>query len=389
LVVIDDVWSVDAWKFIEAALYDNSRGSRIIVTTRKNDVAEECRRSRNGYVYRLDPLGDVEAEQLFIARAFPHNKGCPPNLDDVCRKVLKKCGGSPLAILTLSASLANKETADEWEQVLDSLSYAVVDEDSDVNLMRRILSFSYYDLPQHLRTCLLYMSIFPEDAVIKRKRLVNRWIAQGFISTEARSKTKAGEHYFNELISRCLIQPLNISYDGRARACKVHDTILDFIKHKSKEESFVAFVGAQEGRPKSKVRHLSVQDFEIFTGRGLGEHEVCPARSLTVSGRTEEMVFHHDFSRFPSLRVVDLEDFDPPFMYLGDTVIDVSRLFQLKYWATGPLYAKSIQGIVNLQYLETLDLRKCILDEFPHDIYKLKHLVRLFIHNHGILPSGI
>jgi len=101
LVVIDDVWSVDAWKFIEAALYDNSRGSRIIVTTRKNDVAEECRRSRNGYVYRLDPLGDVEAEQLFIARAFPHNKGCPPNLDEVCRKVLKKCGGSPLAILTL------------------------------------------------------------------------------------------------------------------------------------------------------------------------------------------------------------------------------------------------------------------------------------------------
>lgn len=212
----------------------------------------------------MDPLDDVEAEQLFIAKAFPH-KGCPPNLDEVCHKVLKKCGGSLLAILTLSSLLANKETQDQWERVLDSLSNAVV-EDSDVNLMmmRRILSFSYFDVPQHLRTCLLYMSIFPEDAVIKRKHLVNRWIAQGFISTEVRSTTETREHYFNELINRCLIQPMNIKYDRRARACKVHDTILDFIKHKSKEENFVAFLSSQEGRPKGKALHFISRDMAVL-----------------------------------------------------------------------------------------------------------------------------
>jgi hypothetical protein len=42
-----------------------------------------------------------------------------------------------------------------------------------------VLVKSYDGLPYHLKSCFLYLSIFPEDYTISRKRLVRRWIAEG------------------------------------------------------------------------------------------------------------------------------------------------------------------------------------------------------------------
>jgi disease resistance protein RPM1 len=55
-IVLDDLWNIHDWKWISSIAFpsDNNKGSRIIVTTRENGVAEAC--NTKTYIYSLKPL---------------------------------------------------------------------------------------------------------------------------------------------------------------------------------------------------------------------------------------------------------------------------------------------------------------------------------------------
>ncbi|KAG2565972.1 hypothetical protein PVAP13_7NG155217 [Panicum virgatum] len=147
--------------------------------------------------------------------------------------------------------------------------------------IRKILLLSYYDLPPHLKTCLLYLSVFPEDYEIKKDRLIWRWVAEGFVQ-QARgdqSFLEIGESYFNELLNRCLIQPADMDdLDGTPHACRVHDIVLDLIISLSAEECFITTILAGDGM-ESKVRWLSLQNNNSTTW---ATTKMPKLRSLTI-----------------------------------------------------------------------------------------------------------
>ncbi|XP_012699676.1 putative disease resistance RPP13-like protein 3 isoform X2 [Setaria italica] len=242
IVLVDDIWHSDPWKIIGQALVRTSPGSVIILTTRLKDVAESCCSSHGGRVYDMKPLDDNDSRRLFFKRIFDSEDKCPHELERASEDILEKCDGIPLAIISISSFLAVDvpQSADHWNKVKESISSPLPGNKS-VETMQSVLSLSYYNLPHHLRTCLLDLCAFPEDWIIDSDRLIGRWIAEGFVNAEpGENLYEAGLRHFNELINRSLIQPWD-ELRGVVWSCRVHDVILNFLVSKSVEENFLTF----------------------------------------------------------------------------------------------------------------------------------------------------
>jgi hypothetical protein len=72
----------------------------------------------------MKSLSNQESRWLFFKRIFGSEDVCPPFLEDVSVKILKRCGGLPLAIITIASLLASQQNKlkEQWEHVLNSLS---------------------------------------------------------------------------------------------------------------------------------------------------------------------------------------------------------------------------------------------------------------------------
>ncbi|KAF2922674.1 hypothetical protein DAI22_07g130800 [Oryza sativa Japonica Group] len=325
-LVIDDIWDAQTWRIIECALVKNSQGSRIVTTTRINEIAKSCCCSYGDQVYEMKALCATDSKRLFFRRIFNSDERCPPQLREAANNILRKCGGLPLAIISISSLLATKpKSLDQWDKVKSRINYTQ-ENSPDIETMAWVLSLSYFDLPHHLKTCLMYLSIFPEDYVIKKERLIGRWIAEGFIhAKQGESLYEIGENYFNELINRSLLQPVDIEDDGQVHACRVHDTILDFVV-----PPLLGFYG------------LRVLDLENCSG-----------------------LKNHDLK-------------------------SIGRLIQLRYLnIKGTDISDLPCQIRELQYLETLDIRSTHVKELPSAIVQLQRLAHLLVDCHVKLPDGI
>uniref|UniRef100_A0ACD6A7B3 Uncharacterized protein n=2 Tax=Avena sativa TaxID=4498 RepID=A0ACD6A7B3_AVESA len=378
-VVVDDVWEAQAWETIRLALVNNNCGSRLIATTRVNQVASCCS-SQGGPVYQMKPLGFADSKRLLFARAFGSKDLYNPHLEEVSKKILGKCAGLPLAIITISSLLADQYAVEVWNRVLAIIGASLA-KDPLAGNMTKILSLSYIDLPHHLRTCLLYLTVFPEDYIIKKRRLICRWIAEGFIHEEqGRRKYEVGEGYFNDLINRSLIQPYDVKY-GKAKACRVHDIILDFITCKATEENFMTSFDGTKLRHNSgcNVRRLSVINHYREDLTMLDNMELSHVRSLTVFGCLMEK-----FSLFtPSVLTLDLHDCRD----LDDwDLAHTEKTFLLKYLSLRSGFPKNIE---QWKYIETLDLKKTHIQELPSSVARLQRLTRLYVNEDTRFPDGI
>ncbi|KAL6013011.1 hypothetical protein ACLOJK_003501 [Asimina triloba] len=204
LVVLDDMWKREAWDELRAAFPDGKNGSRILMTSRIKEVALYADPGSHPHELRL--LNQEESWALFLNNVFPHknknkNKNssscCPPNLEEVGKKIVEKCGGLPLAIRVIGGLLSTKEETERaWQNVLGSLN-------------------------RHLSRESLCMQILT--------LLIRLWIAEGFIQRrEWESKEDAAEEWLKELVSRSMIQVAECEYDGIIVYCRIHDLLPEF-----------------------------------------------------------------------------------------------------------------------------------------------------------------
>lgn len=91
IVVLDDVWGINAWEYVKFAFLDCNSKSRIIFTIQIIDVAVAV--ETLVHVYELQCLPEKEAWTLFCVKAFrgeEHKGVCLEELHDISRSILKK-----------------------------------------------------------------------------------------------------------------------------------------------------------------------------------------------------------------------------------------------------------------------------------------------------------
>ncbi|KAM3214792.1 hypothetical protein ACQJBY_067012 [Aegilops geniculata] len=380
---------MEAWNAIKGCFLENNLGSRVITTTRFEDIAQACCSCLHGLVYRIKPLNGIDSRRLFDRRIFPLN--CPEQLKTVRGGILKKCEGVPLAIISVASILACHEEVNSteiWEKIHNHfVSY--LEEHRALGWIRHVLSLGYNDLCQDLKTCMLYFSIFAEDSEIMKDDLVKRWIAEGFVTEKHGSGPhEIAENYFNQLINRNMVQIANIDDCGHVLSCRVHDIMLDFIILKSTEENFVTIMNDLHcTKGCLDVRRLSIQKTKKSGCNDLVENiALTQARSFNFWGPAQCIP---SVSKFQLLRVLYInvsgdrdENYD---------LSCICNLFQLKYLRIfGTQCTELLKQLHKLQHLQTLEIRHRGHQAIWVDIGELPlTLLHLIVSSFGTLRGDI
>ncbi|KAL0372775.1 UNVERIFIED_CONTAM: putative late blight resistance proteinR1A-10 [Sesamum calycinum] len=239
LIVIDDVWTREAWDDIRMAFPNTDLASRILLTSRNREVALHA--NADSPPHNLRFLTVDESWELLCRKTFRKER-CPPELEELGRQIARKCYGLPLAIVVISGLLLKREkTHDWWKKVADSVSTHVA-KDPKKQCMD-VLALSYKHLPEHLKVCFIYFGIFPEDYEIPVWKLLRLWVAEGFVQESGQECLEdLAEEYLEDLVDRNLILVATKRANGRIKTCRIHDMLRDLCVKESAEQKFLQLV---------------------------------------------------------------------------------------------------------------------------------------------------
>ncbi|EAZ04096.1 hypothetical protein OsI_26234 [Oryza sativa Indica Group] len=372
LLVLDDVWDEIRviWNCLRSVLSKGAPGSVVLVTTQLYSVANFV--GTAGPVI-LDPLQTDDSWTLLKSYAFvdPCRSLSTEDLEEIGRKIAQRIPELPQLVKVIGATLRSKLEESHWSHLLNSWWWNISD-----NFEIRVISSlgsCYSVLPGHLRQCVVYCAIFPRNFVFEKDKLVQMWIANGFVqlnnSTGFLRLEDVGGQWFDEIVNRGFLQP----------ACKtgyiMHDLVWDFASAVSSNECHG--INNKLKGVSQDVRYLSI-DMEGLNALP-DNFNIKQLRATILIGDID----HSDetylrlgriFDGSTSLRVLAFSSFN-----LGAEIRnDVSALKYLRYLDLSFTGIKILpDSVCSLSQLQVLDLRGCTFDELPGNmncLINLRHL---------------
>jgi hypothetical protein len=221
LIVLDDVWNEDPkeWFDLKKLLMGGARGSRILVTTHSEKVANITYTIKP---YLLKGLDEHKSWSLFKQMTFEKGQELEnPRIVAIGKEIVKKCVGVPLAIRTMGSLLYFKNSETEWLSFKNNELSKISQRENDIV---PTLKLSYDQLPSHLKHCFAYCSLFPKDYMIDKSTLIKLWMAQGFIklSDQTQCLEDVGHEYFMDVLWRSFYQEAEMDKFGDITVCKIH-----------------------------------------------------------------------------------------------------------------------------------------------------------------------
>ncbi|XP_022753653.1 probable disease resistance protein At4g27220 [Durio zibethinus] len=397
LIILDDVWAkIDLKEQIGIPFADDHKGCKILLTTRRQHlcVTMECQRT-----ILLGCLNDHEAWTLFNAKAGLNDSSNV--IKHVASKVIKKCKGLPIAIVTLGSALKGKNLH-RWEAAYRRLENRRLDDIEDIDEKNAYLvlevSFDYLN-DKETKMCFLLCSLFPEDHEIYVEELVRyAWgleLCKGMGSIEeVRSEVLAA---MDILKDSCLL--LNCG----ERHVKMHDLVRDvalWIASNRKEFSFMIKSDVVEMWPKEEsLESYEAVSFNTSRIVELPKGLVCPNLKILLLGGDGNMITSSEFFEgMKALKACTLNSrLISPDAFQFQTnlrtlhlerckLLDISVLGKLKKLEVLSFSCSDIkelpEEIGNLDNLKLLDLSYCVqLQRIPSQlIRRLSKLEELYLH---------
>ncbi|XP_048321588.2 putative late blight resistance protein homolog R1B-16 [Ziziphus jujuba] len=379
LLVMDDIWKTQVWDEIKDSFPNELTGSRILITSRIKEVAMYASKN-DPHFLRL--LNENESWELFCKKMF-RGESCPSNLEELGKQIVRCCKGLPLSIIVLGGILALKEKSYfTWSKWLcrDNLI-------QDKTQCLDILGLSYIDLPRYLRSCFLNVGVFPEDYEISARQLTKLGIAEGFIQgTCNREEEDVAEDYLEELIDRSLIQVASRRSDGGVKTCRIHDLLRDFCIKEGAQQKFLVVHSNPKHSLTNKPRRVSIL-CETSQCLSLDHWDPSCARSLLLFNSQLNFDTNHwrwIYKGFKLIRALYLKKL------VSSIPKQLGKLIHLRYlMIDGDKYDRLNAipaSICKLPFLQTIDIKFCVINWLPKDIWRMKQLRYLKISKGIRLP---
>lgn len=357
LIVLDDIRESRAYDEIIRCFPTEENGSRIMLTTRFNEVAHTIKLHSNPHL--LPFFSEEDSWKLLQWKVF-RNEKCNPELLKIGKEISESCRGLPL-FLVLVAGLLTSINKEErlWSEVAKSLSLITSEHDVHMHLLLLI----YKHLPGRLKSCFLFFAAFPEDQEIAVSKLVQLWAAEGFVEKiEGKSLEDVAEDYLSDLLSGGLIAVSKRRYDGSIISCRVHSIIHEFCSKMANTEHFLTISSTDNQIPTWDLacHRICFNNQDIDCHNPL-DHLNPSVRTIVCTSRRQDPQFSKaiDFSQISHrsrlIRVLDLES-----ITVGNTLFSViEHLPHLRFIAVHTGYFNFVlpSSLGNLHNLETLKIK--------------------------------
>lgn len=366
LLLLDDVWEEIDLDKTGVPRPDRENKCKVMFTTRSvalcSNMGAECK-------LRVEFLEKQYAWELFCDKVGRRDLLESPLIRRHAEIIVSKCGGLPLALITLGGAMAHRETEEEWIhacEVLNRFPAAM----KGMDYVFAHLKFSYDNLESDLlRTCFLYCALFPEEHSIEIEQLVEYWLGEGFlISSHGVNTLYNGYFLIGDLKAACLLE----TGDEKTQV-KMHNVVRSFALWMASEqgtykeliliEPSMGLTEAPKTENWQQALVISLMDNRIKT---LPEKPICLNLTtlLLQQNISLKKIPTSFFMHMPVLRVLDLS-----FTSITEIPLSIKYLVELYHLAlSGTKISVLPQELRYLRNLKHLDLQRTqFLQTIPRD----------------------
>ncbi|KAK4416856.1 putative late blight resistance proteinR1A-10 [Sesamum alatum] len=346
LIVLDDIWDLSIWDLICSVYPIKCNGSSIIMTTRLEDCISPL-----GFVLKKHFLDQQESWLLFCDKVFGgDHSSCPPELEKVGKKIIKKCEGLPLTIIAVARHLCISErTPEYWKQAKRKVYTTIISEDKATS---QVLYRSYDYLQQYLKPCFLYMGVFPYDSDVAASKLIKLWCVEGFLELHQINPSFYefnAMKYLKHLVSANIVRIRQQSTFGGIKTCNIYPVFWHICMREAGEQKFFHVMDSNGNQGIESQRRQCIHNNVLFGIKDVQKSmtSISNVRSILCTGP------HHQYPVPISLGFSLLRVLDALTIRFYGFPSEVVKLVQLRYLAftyNGKLPA-SISKLCNLEYL--------------------------------------